>query len=92
MNVVTFVDNHDSQPNESLESWVEDWFKQSAYALILLREDGYPCVFYGDYFGIGGEHPIEGKEKIFLLSCTYAMTKHTDSKTIILITRIPLDG
>ncbi|MCM2978229.1 alpha-amylase [Priestia aryabhattai] len=63
LNVVTFVDNHDSQPNESLESWVEDWFKQSAYALILLREDGYPCVFYGDYFGIGGEHPIEGKEK-----------------------------
>ncbi|MDO7906348.1 alpha-amylase [Paenibacillus sp. JX-17] len=59
---VTFVDNHDSQPNESLESWVDDWFKQSAYALILLRRDGYPCVFYGDYFGIGGEHPIDGKQ------------------------------
>ena len=63
MNAVTFVDNHDSQPQESLESWVEDWFKQSAYALILLRKDGYPSVFYGDYYGIGGENPIPGKRE-----------------------------
>ncbi|MNX08864.1 Glucan 1,4-alpha-maltohexaosidase precursor [compost metagenome] len=62
LNAVTFVDNHDSQPNEALESWVEDWFKPSAYALILLRKDGYPVMFYGDYYGIGGEHPIEGKK------------------------------
>lgn len=62
MNAVTFVDNHDSQPHESLESWVEDWFKQSAYALILLRKDGYPVVFYGDYYGIGGETPVPGKQ------------------------------
>ncbi|EPE63244.1 alpha-amylase [Exiguobacterium sp. S17] len=60
---VTFVDNHDSQPSEALESWVGDWFKQSAYGLILLRQDGYPCVFYGDYYGIGGPHPIEGKKQ-----------------------------
>lgn len=59
---VTFVDNHDSQPGEALESFVKDWFKQSAYALILLREDGFPCVFYGDYYGIGGDHPIDGKQ------------------------------
>ncbi|NHN32080.1 alpha-amylase [Paenibacillus agricola] len=62
LNAVTFVDNHDSQPGQSLESWVGDWFKQSAYSLILLRQDGYPCVFYGDYYGIGGEHSIEGKK------------------------------
>ncbi|NMO94430.1 alpha-amylase [Paenibacillus lemnae] len=62
MNAVTFVDNHDSQPQESLQSWVQDWFKQSAYALILLRQDGYPVVFYGDYYGIGGEQPIPGKK------------------------------
>lgn len=49
---VTFVDNHDTQPEQSLQSFIEGWFKQSAYALILLRRDGYPCVFYGDYFGI----------------------------------------
>jgi alpha-amylase len=52
---VTFVDNHDSQPGQSLESWVADWFKPLAYALILLRHDGYPCLFYGDYFGSDGD-------------------------------------
>jgi len=57
---VTFVDNHDSQPGQSLESWVDDWFKPLAYALILLRKDGYPCLFYGDYFG----NPGEGKAKL----------------------------
>ncbi|WP_018395560.1 alpha-amylase [Bacillus sp. 37MA] len=62
-NAVTFVDNHDTQPNESLESFLADWFKQSAYALTLLRKDGYPCVFYGDYYGIGGEKPIKGKKE-----------------------------
>jgi alpha-amylase len=48
---VTLVDNHDSQPLQSLESVVEGWFKPLAYALILLRCDGYPCVFYADYYG-----------------------------------------
>lgn len=47
---VTFVDNHDTQPCQSLESWVEPWFKPLAYALILLRGEGYPCVFYADYY------------------------------------------
>lgn len=49
---VTFVDNHDSQPGQALESWVQDWFKPMAYAIILLRQEGYPCIFYGDYKGI----------------------------------------
>ncbi len=49
---VTFVDNHDTQPGQSLESWVDDWFKPMAYSIILLRREGYPCVFYGDYKGI----------------------------------------
>lgn len=48
---VTFVDNHDSQPLQALESVVEPWFKPLAYALILLRAEGYPCVFYADYYG-----------------------------------------
>lgn len=61
---VTFVDNHDSQPGQALESWVDDWFKPLAYALILLRKQGYPCVFYGDYYGIGGEYPIADKRDI----------------------------
>jgi alpha-amylase len=48
---VTLVDNHDSQPLQALESVVETWFKPLAYALILLRQDGYPCIFYADYYG-----------------------------------------
>lgn len=48
---VTFVENHDSQPLQALESPVEPWFKPLAYALILLRREGYPCVFYADYYG-----------------------------------------
>ena len=42
---VTFVDNHDTQRGQALESTVEEWFKPAAYALILLRQDGLPCVF-----------------------------------------------
>jgi alpha-amylase len=48
---VTFVDNHDTQPLQALESVVESWFKPLAYALILLRAEGYPCIFYPDYYG-----------------------------------------
>lgn len=48
---VTLVDNHDTQPLQDLEAPVEKWFKPLAYALILLRQDGYPCVFYPDLFG-----------------------------------------
>lgn len=53
---VTFVDNHDSQSGSSLESQIEDWFKPLAYGLILLMKDGYPCLFYGDYYGVKGEN------------------------------------
>lgn len=49
---VTFVDNHDTQPGQALESFIPAWFKPIAYALILLRNIGIPCVFYGDYYGI----------------------------------------
>lgn len=49
---VTFVDNHDTQKGQSLESWVEGWFKLQSYSLILLRKAGTPVVFYGDLYGI----------------------------------------
>lgn len=82
MNVATFVDNHDSQPGQSLESWVDDWFKPLAYALILLRQDGYPCLFYGDYYGTDGEHPLPGKSDLLnpLLEArrNYAYGRQTD--------------
>ncbi len=43
---ITFVDNHDTQPLQSLQSPVDFWFKPHAYAIILLRQQGIPCVFY----------------------------------------------
>lgn len=49
---VTFVDNHDTQYGQALESYILEWFKPLAYSLILLRNEGYPCVFYGDYYGV----------------------------------------
>jgi len=48
---ITFVDNHDTQPTQALESFIEFWFKPHANALILLRQHGIPCVFYTDYYG-----------------------------------------
>ena len=52
VHAVTFVENHDTQPNQALESTVQPWFKPVAYAIILLREAGYPCVFFSDLFGL----------------------------------------
>lgn len=62
-NVVTFVDNHDTQPSQGLQSWVLDWFKPLAYALILLRNSGYPCIFYGDYYGLE-KHNTKAQKRI----------------------------
>ena len=50
--------NHDTQPYQALEAPISGWFKPLAYALILLRDSGYPCVWYGDLYGIKGEHPF----------------------------------
>lgn len=60
-NVVTFVDNHDVQPlREQHDTYVDWWFRPHAYALILLREEGYPCVFYPDLYGASCEFGIDG--------------------------------
>ena len=64
---VTLVANHDTQPLQALEAPVEAWFKPLAYALILLRENGVPSVFYPDLFGAsyedtggdGGTHRVD---------------------------------
>lgn len=48
---VTFVDNHDTQPLQSLEEYTLQWFKPHGYAIILLRETGDPCVFFPDLYG-----------------------------------------
>lgn len=54
---VTFVANHDTQEGGSLEAVVQSWFVPHAYALILLRVEGQPCVFYGDLWGNNGSNP-----------------------------------
>ncbi len=79
-NAVTFVDNHDTQPGQALESFVPDWFKQSAYALILLRKDGIPCVFYGDYYGIPHDKvaPVIGLKKLLAVRKKYAYGEQKD--------------
>lgn len=66
---VTFVDNHDTQYEQALESWVQSWFKPMAYAIILLRKDGYPCIFYGDYYGIPHHQlePVKGLKTLLKL-------------------------
>lgn len=63
---VTLVENHDTQPLQSLEQTVDFWFRPLAYAMILLRSTGYPCIFYPDLYGAsycdkgndGEEHEI----------------------------------
>jgi alpha-amylase len=57
---VTVVANHDTQPLQALEAPVDPWFKPIAYALILLREAGYPCVFYPDLYG--AEYTDKGRD------------------------------
>jgi alpha-amylase len=72
---VTFVDNHDTQPGQSLESFVQSWFKPIAYTYILTREQGYPCVFYGDYYGIPSKNIPAMKtqlDKLLLARKNYA--------------------
>ena len=61
---VTFVDNHDTEPGQALFSWIQDWFKPLAYSLILLRKDGLPCVFYGDFYGIPSQNIKPMGEKL----------------------------
>lgn len=77
---VTFVDNHDSQYGQALESWIRDWFKPMAYAIILLRDKGYPCVFYGDLYGVKCQliEPVEYIEKLITLRKLYAYGKEHD--------------
>jgi alpha-amylase len=82
---VTLVSNHDTQPLQALEAPVEHWFKPIAYALILLRDEGYPSVFYPDLYGAhykdyshdGNEYEIwlekvENIDQLLQARCDYA--------------------
>ena len=65
---VTFVDNHDFSGNDCV---VND--KMLAYAYILTHE-GYPCVFWKDYFNYGLGEPGEpsGIERLVRVHESYA--------------------
>ncbi len=81
LHAVTFVENHDSQPDQALASTVEAWFKPLAYALILLRQEGYPCVFWADLFGSGdGQIPAQTEllHKLLNLRQNYAKGEQND--------------
>ena len=54
-----------------MQSFVEPWMKQFAYATILLRKDGYPCVFYGDLFGI----PHSNVQPVAMIKTLMALRK-----------------
>jgi alpha-amylase len=76
---VTFVENHDTQPGQALETYVLDWFKPLAYGIILLQEKGIPCVFYGDYYGIphNGIAPVKQLPLLMQLRASHAYgTEH----------------
>ncbi|KAI1266390.1 glycoside hydrolase family 13 protein [Xylariaceae sp. FL1019] len=84
VNAVTLVMNHDTQPYQALEAPIADWFKPLAYSLILLRNSGYPCVFYGDLYGMKCENPIAPMNggsvlpKLMLARKLYAYGKQAD--------------
>lgn len=89
---VTFVDNHDTQPGQALASFVNSWFKPIAYALILLMQSGYPCVFYGDYYGIPHDNIPPIKELPILVAVRKSLAygnqnSYFDNKHIIGFTR-----
>ena len=90
---VTFVDNHDTEPGQALESWIQPWFKPLAYAMIMFRKKGIPCIFYGDYYGIPEKNipPMKDLLDIFLLARKYLAygeeTDYFDDSNIIGWTR-----
>ncbi len=69
---VSYVHSHDDQPaihhHDARNHNVEDWFISQAYAIILLRDEGYPIVFDADTL----RHPDMIKRYMLLRNnCTY---------------------
>lgn len=76
---VTFILNHDTQPRYERDHHVvpiSSWFIPLGYALILLRHTpSYPCVFYGDLFGIQSPDPQKMPHLAQPPSCWGALPK-----------------
>lgn len=77
---VTFVDNHDTQPGQALCSFVQSWFKPLAYACILFRKEGLPCIFYGDLYGLPSHNipPMVNLRKMIKIRELYAYGEQKD--------------
>ena len=89
---VTFVDNHDTQPGQALYSFIPAWFKPHAYAMILIRDAGIPCVFYGDYYGIPHDRvaSVPGLSTLLKIREQYVYGKENlyfDDKSVVGFTR-----
>ncbi len=94
---VTFVDNHDTQLGQALESWIPTWFKEIAYSIILFNRNGYPCIFYGDYYGIQYDDipPMENLKTLMLLRKDKAygeQVNYFDNPDIVGFTRLGDDA
>lgn len=83
MDAVCLVDNHDTQPGQALESWIDPTFKPLAYALILFRGDGYPCVFAGDLYGCDSDPHVDPMNQLAdfirirkLFACEFDFHEH----------------
>ena len=59
---------------------MQGWFKPLAYALILLREEGTPCVFYGDLYGIPHNNipPVRQLETLLMARKEYGFGLQKD--------------
>ncbi|PSN61366.1 alpha amylase [Corynespora cassiicola Philippines] len=56
-NAVTFIRIHDTQKGQAMDTPIRRSFLPQAYSLLLLRQEGHPCVFFGDLYGISGPYP-----------------------------------
>lgn len=69
----TFVLNHDTQPRYERDHHVipiSQWFVPLGYAIILLIDTtAYPCVFYGDLYGINSPDPEQTPHLALPPSC-----------------------
>lgn len=76
---VPFVDNHDTDtPGGGLYSPVTN-FKMLAYAYVLLRAEGYPCVFLKDYDEYGYGEGIRGLLRLRESAAAGAGREHDES-------------
>ncbi|CAI6335176.1 unnamed protein product [Periconia digitata] len=56
---VTFLRNHDTQKGQDMDTPIAYSFTPHTHSLLLLRQDGHPCIFFGDLYGISSGPCLE---------------------------------